>query len=65
MLSPIKRANLNHWTSLMLDLSKGSNRVGVSLPSPEDGNEPSFQNGVFLVIQMSGRRTTSINPVIL
>jgi hypothetical protein len=26
---------------------KGSNRVGVSLPSPEDGNGRSFQNCLF------------------
>jgi hypothetical protein len=27
-----------------LALSKGPNRVGVSLPSPENGNRSSFQN---------------------
>jgi hypothetical protein len=39
--------NQNHWVygleSLRLVLSKGSNRVGVSLPSPEDG----FRNVAF------------------
>jgi hypothetical protein len=33
--------------NLRLALSKGSNRVGVSLPSPEDGNRTSVRNGVF------------------
>jgi hypothetical protein len=28
-------------------ISKGPNRVGVSLPSPEDGNRSSFRNVVF------------------
>jgi hypothetical protein len=28
-------------------LSKGPNRVGVSLPSPEDGDRSSFRNVVF------------------
>jgi hypothetical protein len=32
---------------LRLALSKGLNRVGVSLPSSEDGNRFSFRNGVF------------------
>jgi hypothetical protein len=32
---------------LSLALSKGHNRAGVSLPSPEDGNRSSFQNVVF------------------
>jgi hypothetical protein len=30
-----------------LALSKGNNRVGVSLPSPEDGIRSSFRNVVF------------------
>jgi hypothetical protein len=34
LLSPLERANLNHW----------SNIVGFSLPSPEDGNISSFRN---------------------
>jgi hypothetical protein len=32
---------------LNLALSKGPSRVGVSLPSPEDGNRSSFRNAVF------------------
>jgi hypothetical protein len=32
---------------LWLALSKGSNRVGVPLPSSEDGNRSIFRNGVF------------------
>jgi hypothetical protein len=31
----------------MLPLSKGPNRLGVSLPSPKDVNGPSFRNFVF------------------
>jgi hypothetical protein len=31
LLDPIKTANLSHW-------SEEPNTVGVSLPSPEDGN---------------------------
>jgi hypothetical protein len=45
----------NYWVSgsviqirrLMLALSKGPNKVGVSLTSPEDGNRSSFRNVVF------------------
>jgi hypothetical protein len=32
---------------LRLALSKGLNRIGVSLHSPEDGNRSSFRNVVF------------------
>jgi hypothetical protein len=32
---------------LRLALSKGRHRIGVSLPSPEDGNRSSFHNIVF------------------
>jgi hypothetical protein len=32
---------------MRLALSKGLNRVGIFLPSPEDGNRFSFQNVVF------------------
>jgi hypothetical protein len=32
---------------LRLALSKGPNRVGVSLPSPKEGNTFSFQNIVY------------------
>jgi hypothetical protein len=35
--------SLSHWTGLKLTLSKGSNRVGVSIPSPEGGNRYSFR----------------------
>jgi hypothetical protein len=52
---------LGQW--LRLALSKGANRVGVSLPSPEDGNRSSFRNVVFPSIYNSGRRTKSRNPV--
>jgi hypothetical protein len=37
-------------TTLKLALSKGPNRVGVSLPSPEDGKRSSFRNTVFFSI---------------
>jgi hypothetical protein len=37
--------SLDQW--LRLSYSKGPNRVGVFLPSPEDGNEFSFRNVVF------------------
>jgi hypothetical protein len=40
LLGPLERANLNHWTT-------GSNRAGVSFPSPEDGNTSSFPEVVF------------------
>jgi hypothetical protein len=53
------------WGWLRLALSKGPNRVGVSFPSPEDGNRSSFRNVVFSSIQNSGRWTTSRNSVIL
>jgi hypothetical protein len=45
------------WTDqwLRLALSKGPNRVGVSLSSPKDGNRPSFRNAVFSSIYISGR----------
>jgi hypothetical protein len=46
LLGHIKRAQINQWT-WRLALSKGHNRVGVSLPSPEDGNRSSFRNVVF------------------
>jgi hypothetical protein len=49
LLGPSERTN--QW--LWLDLSKGPNRVGVSLPSPEDGNRSSFWNVVFSSIYNS------------
>jgi hypothetical protein len=50
LLDPLERANINHC----LALSKGQNRVGVSLFSPEDGNISSFRNifGYYLEFQM-------------
>jgi hypothetical protein len=36
LLGPFEKANLNHWT-----------RVGVSFPSPEDGNRFSLRNVLF------------------
>jgi hypothetical protein len=46
-----------------LTLSKGPNRVGVYLPSSQDGNMPSFRKAVSYFTP--GRRTRSINPVIM
>jgi hypothetical protein len=46
LLGPFERVNFNLWTCLAL--SKGPNRVCVSLPSPEDGNRSSFRNGISL-----------------
>jgi hypothetical protein len=46
LLGPLEWANLNHWP-----LSKGPNRVGVFLPSPEDGN---IQNAVFWDVTLCG-----------
>jgi hypothetical protein len=52
---------------LKLPLSKGTNRVGFSFPSPEDGNISSFRSFVLssICIWNSGRWTKSRNPVIL
>jgi hypothetical protein len=44
----VRSANLNHWTRLAL--SKGPNTVGVSLPSPEDGNRYNLGNVVLFCI---------------
>jgi hypothetical protein len=41
LLRPLQRANLNEWCS------EGTKRVGVSLPSPEDGERSSFRSFVF------------------
>jgi hypothetical protein len=49
LLGPLERANLNHCSNWRLTLSKGPNSVGVSLPSPEDGNRSSVRNFIFLV----------------
>jgi hypothetical protein len=43
LLGPLERANLNRSGPLI----EVPNRVGVSLPSPEDGNRSSFRNVVF------------------
>jgi hypothetical protein len=45
----LNSAQLNSWgvQGLRLAISKGPNRVGVSLPSPEEGNRLSFGNIVF------------------
>jgi hypothetical protein len=42
LLGPLQRANLNHRTKDY----KGRNTVGVSLPSPVNGNRSSFRNVV-------------------
>jgi hypothetical protein len=47
-----------------LALSKGPNRVGVSLPSPEDGNRSSFRNVVFSSYLEFGTMDKPTNPVI-
>jgi hypothetical protein len=49
---------------LRLALSKGPNRVGVSL-SPEDDNRSSLRNVEFYSFQNAGRWTKSENPAIL
>jgi hypothetical protein len=43
---PLGRANLNHWR-LMLALSKGPNRIGVTLPSSKGGRRSIFRNVMF------------------
>jgi hypothetical protein len=44
VLGPLESANLSdpQVQCLRLALSKGPNRVGIFLPSPEDGNRSSF-----------------------
>jgi hypothetical protein len=54
-LPPLERANLNHWTS-------GTNRVGVSLPSLEEGNRYSFRNVVSSSYLEFRTRDTVQNP---
>jgi hypothetical protein len=49
MLGPLEKANQVRY--LRLALSKGPNRVGISLPLPEDGNRPSFRNVVFQYLE--------------
>jgi hypothetical protein len=42
------RTRDSHWSRwLRVALSKGPNKVGVILPSPQDGNRASFRNVVF------------------
>jgi hypothetical protein len=50
---------------MMLDLSKGPKRVGVSFPSPEDGNWSSFWNVLLSSVQNNGWWTKCTRPVIL
>jgi hypothetical protein len=42
-----KSGRIFHEGSVRLALSKGLNRVGVSVPSPENGNRSSFRNVAF------------------
>jgi hypothetical protein len=65
-LGPLDRANLNHWTRLRLDLSKGSNWVDAPPPTPEDGKQIYFPKRFFflLVSKSTGRWTKSRNPAI-
>jgi hypothetical protein len=62
-LSPVGRANRNHWT--WSAQSKGPNRVDVSFPSPVEGNKSSFRNAVLLVISNSVLCTKTGHPVVL
>jgi hypothetical protein len=62
LLHPLKIASSTHWIGGWVDpqpaLSKGLNRVGASLPSPEDGMRFSFRNVVFssyLVFRTMGK----------
>jgi hypothetical protein len=65
LLCSLERAS-NDWVQwLRLALSKEPNRVGVSLPSPEEGNRSSSRNVVFPSTYDFGRWEKSRNPVIL
>jgi hypothetical protein len=48
----VKKPNFNHWT-----ISNGPSRVGVSHPSPEDGNVSGSRNFMlfFFVVQNTGK----------
>jgi hypothetical protein len=46
LLGPLERANLSHWSNRV-------GRVGVSLPSPEDGNKLVSETLWFLVFIIS------------
>jgi hypothetical protein len=59
LLGPLEIANLSRW----LALSKGPNRVGISLPSSEEGTRCSFRNVAFSSNWNSGWWTKSRNPV--
>jgi hypothetical protein len=45
LLGPLGRDNFKLWI-----LPTGPNRVGISLPSPEEGNRPGFRNVVLSCI---------------
>jgi hypothetical protein len=47
LLGLLESVDHNYWTTLRLALSKGHNRVGVFLPSLEDGNRSNFRDFVF------------------
>jgi hypothetical protein len=53
------------FQSMRLAHTKGSNRIGVSLPSPEDGSESNLHNIVFSIFKNTERWSKSRNPVIL
>jgi hypothetical protein len=49
---------------MRLALSKGPNRAGVSIPSPEDGNRSTFLNVVFFnALWNTGGWTKYTDPV--
>jgi hypothetical protein len=52
------------YHNLRLAPSKGPNRVGVSLSSPEDGSKSGFRNVVFYSFWNTWRWTSSRNPAI-
>jgi hypothetical protein len=61
-LDASERSNLN--TGLRLALSKGPNRVGVSLFSPEDGEKDPFSKMLcFTVISNLGRWTKTVKKL--
>jgi hypothetical protein len=61
LLVSLERRNLSYGPSdWVLALSKGHNRVGVSLRSPEDGRRPSFRNALLI-----GNRPTFRNAVFI
>jgi hypothetical protein len=50
---PLESPNLKHCTSIRISLSKGPNKIGVSLSSPGEGNRSNFQ---FLIIPDDGKK---------